>query len=366
MRVIHCADIHLDSKLSTNLSGAKKRERKAELIRTFEKMVEYAVQNDVSAIIIAGDLFDSKTVSVTPRNAVCKAIINNPDIDFYYLKGNHDVESFLGSLDAIPDNLKLFGDTWTTYTLGPDNKITINGVELNDKNVSSISNTLVLDVDKINIVTLHGQESAYKAKDKTECIPINEFKNKGIDYMALGHVHEYKLDVLDRRGMYCYCGCLEGRGFDECGDHGFVLLDIDLEKGKINTKFIDFATRKMYVIKVDITGCLDNTDIRERIYIDLKRANIDKANFVKVELIGDVDINCDKDIDLLTKAFEDDYFYFRIKDLSRLAINYEDYKLDVSLKGEFVRLVMNDETLDSEKKAEIIRYGIQALAGEEI
>jgi hypothetical protein len=36
------------------------------------------------------------------------------------------------------------------------------------------------------------------------------------------------------------------------------------------------------------------------------------------------------------------------------------------LKGEFVRTVMSAEELSSKQKAEIIRYGIQALAGEEI
>ena len=52
-------------------------------------------------------------------------------------------------------------------------------------------------------------------------------KNKNIDYLALGHIHGYKEAPLDGRGKYCYPGCLEGRGFDECGKKGFVLLNIE-------------------------------------------------------------------------------------------------------------------------------------------
>ena len=37
----------------------------------------------------------------------------------------------------------------------------------------------------------------------------------------------------------------------------------------------------------------------------------------------------------------------------------------VSLKGEFVRKVMQDETLSEEEKAMVVRCGICALKGEE-
>ena len=96
--------------------------------------------------------------------------------------------------------------------------------------------------NNFNIVVLHGQEANYSdKKDKAEIINLKELKNKNIDYLALGHIHKYKLEKLDNRGIYCYSGCLEGRGFDECGDKGFVLLEI--EENKINTKFIKNSIR---------------------------------------------------------------------------------------------------------------------------
>lgn len=69
MRFIHCADIHLDSKMETNLSSPKAKERKKEILNTFERMVAYATENDVKAIIIAGDMFD--TAILTQKFFAC-------------------------------------------------------------------------------------------------------------------------------------------------------------------------------------------------------------------------------------------------------------------------------------------------------
>ena len=88
-----------DSKM-TYLYG--KREK---MEKTYSRMIEYAKNNDVKAIIIAGDLFDTRNVSATARNLVKDSITSNPDIDFYYLKGNHDSDNFISKLDEIPENL---------------------------------------------------------------------------------------------------------------------------------------------------------------------------------------------------------------------------------------------------------------------
>ena len=60
MKLIHCADLHLDSSMTTHLTKEKAKERKAELLASFNRMMEYADRKNVSAVLIAGDLFDRK------------------------------------------------------------------------------------------------------------------------------------------------------------------------------------------------------------------------------------------------------------------------------------------------------------------
>ena len=171
MKIIHCADLHLDSKLNSNLSADKARERKSELLEAFLRMISYGVSNKVDAIIIAGDLFDTRNISATACNVVRDAIVNNSQIEFYYLQGNHDANSFLARLEEIPENLKLFGNNWTRYNVCGNENVCISGIEINGFNSPDWFNRLVLDAQKTNIVVLHGQESFSKSKNKAEVIP---------------------------------------------------------------------------------------------------------------------------------------------------------------------------------------------------
>ena len=148
MKIIHCADLHLDSKMTSNLSKEQAKERKMEILRTYSRMIEYAKNNDVKAIIIAGDLFDTRNVSATARNLVKDSITSNPDIDFYYLKGNHDSDNFISKLDEIPENLKLFSNQWTSYSYG---NITITGLEIDKSNQASMT---ILLCSTMTITTL--------------------------------------------------------------------------------------------------------------------------------------------------------------------------------------------------------------------
>lgn len=70
---------------------------------------------------------------------------------------------------------------------------------------------------------MHGQIRDTSGKDK---INVSKLRNKNIDYLALGHIHTFTSIKIDDRGTGVYSGCLEGRGFDECEDKGFVELTI--------------------------------------------------------------------------------------------------------------------------------------------
>lgn len=363
MKIIHCADIHLDSPMKRLESGEKRSERKAELIKAFTEMVKYAKTEDVKAIIIAGDLFDQSRVSAGARNAVLTAIRDNENIDFYYLKGNHDASDILASSEDIPENLHTFTDRWKSIDLGEN--VVLTAAELTAENVGKISSELNLDLSHFNIVSLHGQDTFAAARDNAQIININEYKNKNIDYLALGHVHSYKCEKLDGRGCYCYPGCLEARGFDETGEHGFMLLDIDGEKRTFTKTLIKKPIRSCRILPVDISELKNTAEIIKRIKEGLAKAGYPDRDLVKIELTGEVDYECDKNLASIEIEFRDRFYDFKLKDLSGYKVDYDKYKMEESLKGEFIRTVQGAEDLSDEDKAEIIRIGIRTLMGEE-
>jgi DNA repair exonuclease SbcCD nuclease subunit len=329
-------------------------------------MVDYAQREGVSAILVAGDLFDTGRISAGARNLVRGVITNHPGIDFYYLRGNHDGSGFLDQWADQPENLKLFSDQWTSYPLDEEGRVVLTALELGESNQGNFTSTLILDAEKFNIVMLHGQESESVSGDKAEIIPLRELRGKGIDYLALGHIHSYRERELDGRGVYCYPGCLEGRGFDETGDHGFVLLEIDEANRNCTRQFVPFARRKLYEIPVDITGCYTAPEMGRRMEEALQEARPEDSSLVKVVLTGGMDVETEKDTEYLRARFSPEYYYLKVQDKTVLTLDPSRYAKDISLKGEFVRLVLGREDLDEEEKNSVIRYGLQALAGEEL
>lgn len=383
MRIIHCADIHLDSALTTHLDKERARSRRKEILDTFRRMLVYASENGVQAVIIAGDLFDSETVSSSTVNVVLGEIARYNELEVYYLQGNHDPGKSIFAGKIIPENLHTFEDRWTYYRLdknagesGYDNEmladsnIVLAGIELTADNKNSIYDELSIRESDVNIVTLHGQAQAYGIAQGTEDICLDKLKDRGIDYLALGHIHKPKKENLDHRGIYVYPGCLEGRGFDECGAHGFVLVDIDDMTHELKTKFIPFAYRRLYDVQVDITDAADSHDaadmIAEMLYREVNSHESDQSQaLVKITVNGSIDVEKEIDMDYLFRQFEDSFYYMKLVDKTNLKVDPLKYVHDMSLKGEFIRLVL-EQDMSEEDKAFIIQTGVRALDGEEV
>lgn len=357
MKLIHCADLHLDARMESSLPKEKARERRLEILRTFTRMIDRAAEEGVDAILICGDLFDARTISARAGNCVLDGILQHPQIMFYYLQGNHDQNSFLKDLKEIPGNLRTFGTDWTIYE---QCGIRITGAEACGQDAEGLFDGLVLDENQINIVMLHGMVTEYGAKDQSEGFSLKKLRNRNIDYLALGHIHSFREAMLDDRGAWCYCGCLEGRGFDECGERGYVLLNV--EGGKISHTFVPFAERRLHEVQVDVTGLFTQEEIQRAVQRAI--GMLPKQDMVKIVLTGETAPEAEKDEGWIQKWLANDYYFLKVKDKTRLAIRPEDYQYDVSLKGEFVRLVLASG-MPKEEIEQVIRYGIRALTGED-
>jgi len=263
--------------------------------------------------------------------------------------------------DELPSNLFVFNNReWKSKRY--DN-VVITGVELDKQNNKGIYGKLILNSADINIVTLHGQESIYD-NDKTEVINLTALKNRYIDYLALGHIHKYKRDRLDNRGIYCYSGCLSGRGFDECGRKGFVVLNIN-EDG-ISDEFIDFTTREFHEVSIDVSGVVGILATEITIQrINESISSIPSEDVVKIILCGDLDIDTEIDISKIKCMYKDRFYFMKIYDKTRVKIDFISYENDQTLKGEFVRL-MRGEDIPEELKNKIIELGLKSLRGEEL
>ena len=351
MRILHTADLHLCSPLTANLTGDKIRERKAELFTTFERMVEKAIELGAFAIIIAGDLFDSDKITLRDCKRVAEIIERYPALTYFYVAGNHERTAFTDRIQEKPKNLIIFGEQWEYYAI---NDVRIIGRSHTEPGMFE---SLVCEGGKKNIVILHTEPTE---KNGTVGIGFDDAQGRGIDYLALGHYHTYRTYRISDGGIAVYPGTPEGRGFDEEGEKGFVLVDVD-NKG-IHHSFIPFAKRTLHRIEIDITGIKRRIDIEDK--ISARLSEIPSDDLVRIELVGYIEPADCVDIDLIYARFVNNYYHFEVKNNTRVRVSPENYRFDKSLRGEFIRLLDEAKDLSEEDRGAIALMGMRALNDE--
>ena len=360
MKLIHSGDFHLDAKMETGLDPVHARERKIELLMAFERVVLTATEQGVAAILLAGDLFDTGRASEKTRRFVGRLVADHPTISFLYVAGNHDASvPPLFPNDQTPENWHAFpSDGWGSVTLADG--VVVSGTSALDR--PGIFDLLPsFPQDTFHIVLLHGQvvRGGETGEDR---IPLKLLRDRGIDYLALGHEHSFRCEALDAHGQWVYAGCPEGRGFDECGEKGCVLLDTD-EAPDRRVTFLPIHTRTLHEIPVALDGCVSFGDVLHRMQSAV--SDIPSSDMVKVVLCGALPPETVRDVVHLRKVLGERFYFARVKDECRLLVRAEDYAGDISLKGEFIRTVLASSMTD-EQKQRTIECGLRALRGEEV
>ena len=352
MKLVHLADLHLGSEMSAHLSPAKAQARRGEICTAFLRAVEYADGIGAQAVLIAGDAFDTALPLRRDKEFFYGIIRDFSHITFFYLKGNHDGAE---KVEELP-NLKTFGKEWTSYDLGDG--VCVSGIELCEENSTTYYADLHLDFAKKNIVMLHGQVAGSVGLEQ---IHLRSLENKGIDYLALGHIHAYSTGKIDGRGVYAYAGCLEPRGFDEFGAKGFITLDT--EGQGVAHSFVENSQRSVEEVTVDVSGCKDFAQVFRKVDGAL---TVDADDMPRIYLVGEVDMETDGLAEMVWRQLSGKYFAISVKDRTTKALDLEKYKGQVSLEGEFVRVVMANSTLDERQKKQVISLGLKALSGEKL
>lgn len=316
--------------------------RRMELLTALANMSEYANNNGVAAIIVAGDLFDDKFATEQTVRSVAE-IVKNSRAAWFVLKGNHGGSEPYALLQKI-SNVQFFGDDWTYFSLG---NVTICGRELN----GDASPAPSLDPSRYNIIVLHGDIDSpdYGFVDK------KALAQSGAKYVALGHRHTFSEHRFGNVRA-CYSGVLEARGFDECAETGFVEIDTDSDR----IRFVKQTLRSVVTKKLDVSGIQSDVAL-ERAVSDAV-SDVSPRNYLNFEFTGE--LFAELHLRLVANALKDRFFALRIKDNTRARLDIAAITKEVSLRGEFVKLAMNIS--DESVRNDVIKLGLAALSGEEL
>lgn len=370
MIIYHCADLHLDAPPCVDLPQEPAQRLAQEQERSLWELLGRAQEEGVSALLISGDLFDHAHVRPAVMRSFLRAVREYPQILFVVIAGNRDLGAFAGQ--RMPENLVLFGHGWESVLIpapaGEEGaRVMVTGAGMDERETALPAVPLALSPRDLNLVLLHGQLSEERGV-RGERISRPELVGRGIDYLALGHLHTPESGRLDERGIWCYPGCLEGRSFDECGPRGYERLEIDCRARALRAAFVPLARRRFFLVSVDVTGCEGTAQIADRIGrgICLLAQNPvqggeapQEQDLVEVVLTGELSVQTDVNGRALEGKFAPQYFFFRLVDHTTVQLR-PGFFPETGVRGELLR-VIREASLTPEQEQEVFRCAVRAL-----
>ena len=406
VKLIHTADLHLDSAFRSRFTKEEAENRRQKQLMAWKELLSFAVEKKVQGILIAGDLFDSPVVSHGTMDFFLSTISEHPEISFFYLRGNHDTENTFCYQENLPKNLFLFSEKGKKYRL--NDRLLLAGVEYGTKDISfgenegatqgagqaaeqgvgqenahgaealSKSETeseeeskfLKLKEEDCNILLLHG--ALYQGTPKGEAVQgeegifLKNLEKLPLSYIALGHIHKGGEGKLNNGALWAYPGCLQGRGFDEEGERGFLYLKVEEEKKEIRKEFIPIKQGEFRILEIELLEDEGTLACLKKIEVEMEKAGIAKEDSLRIILKGKKGLEQERNLRYLQLQLQDSVFFLEIRDECELSWNREEAMKEKSLKGEFLRVVAAADNLSKEEQEEIIALGMGLLQGGEL
>ena len=228
LKIIHGADFHLDSPFA-GLSPERAAQRRGEQRELLDRLAGLAREN-------------AQALRAALAAIPCPVFIAPGNHDFY------SPRSVWTSLDW-PENVHIFTSDALEAVELPG--CTLWGRAFSDAHQTAcpLEGLAVPGDGRLHIACVHGCVGT--GNDYGPITP-GEIAASGLDYLALGHVHQ--TSGLQREGetFWAYPGCPEGRGFDETGEKGVLYLEA--EPGRVTAQFVPLAKVRYEIFTVDITG----------------------------------------------------------------------------------------------------------------
>ncbi len=338
VRILHTADLHLGCEFAF-LSQSERAKRKAELIICCENIFKICHANSIDFLLLSGDVFESNNVDEDTIGAFFACFKLAVDTQVIFAAGNHDPltanSPFLRG--NLPENLTVI-DTCDQFIPFEEKGVNIYGKSFSSTYMtgSEAFSLPVADDGRINIMVLHG-DTGTDMSSGYNTITKEFIKNSNMDYIALGHIHEFSGVQTVGKTRYAYSGCPEPHGFDETGSKGVICANIG--KDTFEYRFVPTAIRRHEEVQVDVSECTDNVSAAEQVEAILKD-NFGKKygeNLYKIILCGQVSEDYKVNKNQILRRIKDGLFFAKIKDNTEIKINLSLAAKENSFKGKFIK-----------------------------
>ena len=246
LKILHAADLHLDSAISGRNQAATTRLRAA-LRSVPEKIAEICRRENCDLLFLAGDVFDATPAPETLQNL--KRVLAALKIPVFISPGNHDfctpASPWLS--EVWPDNVHIFTKPTVESVALENLDCRVYGAGFAAMDCDPLLDNFSIEgEEKYHIALIHGdpvqQNSPYN--------PITQAQvtASGLHYLALGHIHKTG-SFRAGKTLCAWPGCPMGRGFDELGEKGVLLVTVD---SAAETRFIPLSVPRFYDLEAAV------------------------------------------------------------------------------------------------------------------
>lgn len=264
MKLVHAADIHLDSPMHglAAYDGAPVEELRLAARRAFAGLVDLCLAERADALTIGGDLYDGDwhdyaTGAFFAREA---ARLAEAGIPVVIVTGNHDAASRITRSLRLPESVHVLPVDAPGSVVLESLGLAVHG---QGYATPVVSNDLSAEYPApvsglVNVGLLH--TSADGKFDHAPYAPcrVERLADRGYDFWGLGHVHERALLWADPPVLFP--GCLQGRSVRETGPKGATIVTFGTDgRPVLEERVLDVV--RWAVVDVDASALVDVDEV---------------------------------------------------------------------------------------------------------
>ena len=277
-----------------------------------EQIVTLCLEENVHALLIAGDLYDRDLHSMKTAAFLTAQLerLNAASIPVFIIRGNHDATSVITQELDLSPNVHVFTGHGGTAQL-EEYGIAIHGVSFAKPQApeSLLPKYSAPMAGCFNIGLLHTSLAGSEGHDTYAPCSVSDIKNHGYDYWALGHIH--KRQVHSESPHIVMPGMPQGRDIGEAGTKTVTLVSVSDGPNSTNVTLEERRTSQVEFNRLScaLDGVEEWRDMIARITAAIKQAGSLAAGntILRIELTGQTPLawRARRDMDLLSEQIRE-------------------------------------------------------------
>ena len=320
MKMLFCSDIRLGAACTENMEVKYARKWHEARTEQFRELYDKALREHASYVLLFGDLFGQERVSEALIDALFEAAGSEKSIKTLAIVDQKEWERISYRKD-MPGGLRL------------------------------------LCTEKADSV--RDKEIAVRTASGGTEIRLGKHEPFKIQKTPLDTWHVVGL----KKGKYLLS--FEPTGFEDAENSKFGYSYVEWTENSIKAYEEIREQRFQYetaVLKIEPHDT--NKEILQKATVIAR--DLRPETVLRVELRGRTAFALPIPVSQIREKLENRVFFAKIFDNTIMDVNEAEFENDISLRSEFVRLALRDETLSEAERNRLIRYGWNALSGKEV